>query len=229
MDLDWIRDGLTRPGKTQRGLAAALGIDPSAVSRLLTGRRRLRADEIVAVADYLGVRPPLEAFAGPPRPRGRAGGGAGGGAAESDAAPLRYSPAVAGGPRDLPVLGVAVAGSDGLFVMNGEPQAHIERPSVLAGVARAYAVYIADSSMEPRYFPGETAYVNPALPPRNGDFVIVQLRPAVEGEAPKALCKRLVRRTPSMLVISQLNPAREIEFALDRIESIHVIVLAGRG
>lgn len=225
MDLDWIREGLTRPGKTQRGLAAALGIDPSAVSRLLTGRRRLRADEIVAVAEHLGIRPPLDAFAGPPRPRGRGVPGM----AENGAAPLRYSPATASGPRDLPVLGVAVAGSDGMFVMNGEAQAHIERPSILAGVARAYAVYIADSSMEPRYFPGETAYVNPALPPRHGDFVIVQLRPAVEGEAPKALCKRLVRRTPTTLVISQLNPEREIEFPLDQVESIHVIVLAGRG
>lgn len=225
MDLDWIREGLTRPGKTQRGLAAALGIDPSAVSRLLTGRRRLRADEIVAVAEYLGVRPPLEAFAGPPRPRGRGVPGM----VENGASPLRYSPATASGPRDLPVLGVAVAGSDGLFVMNGEAQAHIERPSILAGVARAYAVYIADSSMEPRYFPGETAYINPALPPRNSDFVIVQLRPAVEGEAPKALCKRLVRRTPTTLVISQLNPEREIEFPLDQVESVHVIVLAGRG
>ena len=42
-ELDWIRDGLAQPGKTQRGLAAALGVDPSAISRLLGGARQLRA------------------------------------------------------------------------------------------------------------------------------------------------------------------------------------------
>jgi transcriptional regulator with XRE-family HTH domain len=56
--LDWIRRGLEQPGKTQAGLARALGRSPSAINNLLNGRRRLRADEIPAIARYLGVSPP---------------------------------------------------------------------------------------------------------------------------------------------------------------------------
>ena len=57
-ETDWIRDGLAKPGKTQRGLANALGLDPSAVSRLLTGGRQLRAAEIPMVAAYLDSSAP---------------------------------------------------------------------------------------------------------------------------------------------------------------------------
>ncbi|MGZ0247147.1 MAG: helix-turn-helix domain-containing protein [Alphaproteobacteria bacterium] len=57
-ELAWIRDRLARPGKTQRGLATALGLDPSAVSRLLTGQRQLRAAELPVVSAYLEIDTP---------------------------------------------------------------------------------------------------------------------------------------------------------------------------
>ena len=58
MTVDWIRAGLKRTGKTRSGLAKALGRSPSAVTDLLNGHRRLRADEIAIVAEYLGIEPP---------------------------------------------------------------------------------------------------------------------------------------------------------------------------
>jgi len=58
MSVDWILAGLRQSGKTRSGLARALGRAPSAVTDLLNGHRRLRADEIPVVADYLGVEPP---------------------------------------------------------------------------------------------------------------------------------------------------------------------------
>src|SRR3546814_14503795 len=58
MDIDWIRRGLERTGKTQRGLARALGIDPSAVSRPLDGKRQPKAAEMAKVAAYLETPPP---------------------------------------------------------------------------------------------------------------------------------------------------------------------------
>jgi transcriptional regulator with XRE-family HTH domain len=60
--LDWIRKGLERPGKTQTGLARALGRSPSAVTHLLQGKRALKQREVPAVAQYLGVSPPETAF-----------------------------------------------------------------------------------------------------------------------------------------------------------------------
>jgi len=59
MFIKWIRDGLLQPGKTQAGLARALGVDASAVSKLLRGVRKLDADEIAPAAAYLGIPPPV--------------------------------------------------------------------------------------------------------------------------------------------------------------------------
>lgn len=56
--LNWIRDGLAKPGKTQTGLAAALGRKPSAVTALLQGERDLKVREVPIVAKYLEVEPP---------------------------------------------------------------------------------------------------------------------------------------------------------------------------
>ena len=68
LTVDWIRSGLKRTGKTRSGLAKALGRSPSAVTDLLNGHRRLRADEIATVSDYLGIEPPRLIGGGPPRP-----------------------------------------------------------------------------------------------------------------------------------------------------------------
>jgi transcriptional regulator with XRE-family HTH domain len=53
--IEWLKSGLQDPGKTQAGLAKALGIDPSGVSRLLSGERRLLASEITKAAGYFGT------------------------------------------------------------------------------------------------------------------------------------------------------------------------------
>jgi phage repressor protein C with HTH and peptisase S24 domain len=215
MDIDWIRRGLQKPGKTQRGLAAALGVDASAISRLLAGTRQLKAAEIEAVTRYLdeGVQPGASVPAG------------------FSAAPLNYAPAPVAGPRDLPVVGTAVAGADGMFLMNGQIHDYIERPPSLQGVAGAYAVYVADRSMEPRYFAGETLHVHPGRPIPQGDnsFVVVQLKPEVEGEAPKALVKQFIRRTATRLMLRQYNPPADLEFDTDAVASVHLIIWAGRG
>ena len=58
MTVEWIREGLKEKRKTRSGLAKALGRSPSAVTDLLNGSRRLRAEEIATVAEYLGVDPP---------------------------------------------------------------------------------------------------------------------------------------------------------------------------
>ena len=58
LTVEWIRAGLKHTGKTRSGLAKALGRSPSAVTDLLNGHRRLRADEIAIVAEYLGIEPP---------------------------------------------------------------------------------------------------------------------------------------------------------------------------
>ena len=56
--ISWIREGLRQPGKTQSGLAAALGLDRAQVTRLLQGRRELKQREVKTVAEYFGAEVP---------------------------------------------------------------------------------------------------------------------------------------------------------------------------
>ncbi|MFO1147766.1 MAG: S24 family peptidase [Alsobacter sp.] len=53
VDIEWIKRGLLKKGKTQSGLAHALGRAPSAITALLKGERQLKANEIRTIADYL--------------------------------------------------------------------------------------------------------------------------------------------------------------------------------
>lgn len=64
----WLRSGIKKDGKSQAGLARALGIQEIAVSFLLRGERRLKADELVSAAKYL--EEPLPQFPGVVRSRG---------------------------------------------------------------------------------------------------------------------------------------------------------------
>ena len=120
MDTAWIKEALKQPGRNQRGLALAMGIDPSGVSRLLTGARDLKASELKALVGYLGVTPPSQVIG----PRGMTEPPEFGHShlkgSEVDPASARALPAVATLKRDVEVRGVAVGGEDAVFLFNGE-------------------------------------------------------------------------------------------------------------
>jgi hypothetical protein len=56
--LEWVRQGLKKPGKSQSGLARHLGLDPSAINKLVNGKRILKGPEIGPTAEYLEEPPP---------------------------------------------------------------------------------------------------------------------------------------------------------------------------
>ncbi|MDE2578679.1 MAG: 3,4-dihydroxy-2-butanone-4-phosphate synthase [Hyphomicrobiales bacterium] len=68
--LDWIRQRLGDPGKTQAGLAEALGVDRAQITRLLQGRRELKLREIRLISTYFGAEPPAAAGKAPGAPAG---------------------------------------------------------------------------------------------------------------------------------------------------------------
>jgi transcriptional regulator with XRE-family HTH domain len=55
IDKEWIREQLKKKRINQSDLARALGRDKSAISRLLSGRRGLKADEQDMIARVLGL------------------------------------------------------------------------------------------------------------------------------------------------------------------------------
>jgi phage repressor protein C with HTH and peptisase S24 domain len=202
-DLQWIRDGLKKPGKTQKGLAEALGVDASQVTRLLKGDRQLKAAELPRIADYLDEPAPW------PRDRPVAAAGR-----RQHAAP---------GEPDLQILGNARGGSDGFFLDNGTVQGFTARPLDLVGIPEAYAVYMVGDSMTPAIRHGWLCYVNPLKPPAPGDDVVVQL---ADGQG---FIKELVRRTAKAVICKEYHPeAREIAYAREQVASVHLVVSSTR-
>jgi phage repressor protein C with HTH and peptisase S24 domain len=220
MDIDWIRKGLAKPGKTQAGLAGALGIHPSGVTRLLAGERQLKAAEIARAAAYLELDPAPEIFpaaanATPPR-------------APSAPAPLPLAYSQDAGSRDLPVLGNAMGGPDGYFEMQGLVIEHVWRPPFLATVRNAFALYVIGSSMAPRYEEGELIYCHPGRRPKPGDYVVVELGPEPGSDLIGATIGRFKRQTGSHVELEKLNPAAVLRIAAAKVSRIHIVVGTGQ-
>lgn len=128
----------------------------------------------------------------------------------------------------IPLYGHAVGGVDGEFILNGNKLDDILAPPGLSPAHGAYAVTVAGESMEPRYFDGETVFVDPLMRVRRGDFVVAQIKNPNEGAPPLAFIKRFVRHNDTELVLEQFNPAKELRFAHGDVHSVHYIVLGGR-
>lgn len=133
-------------------------------------------------------------------------------------------------PQDhsIPLLGQSAGGPNGRFILNGTEIGRVFCPPMLEGVEGAYAVLVYGTSMEPRYFAGETVWVNPHLPVRAGDDVVAQLIQAEEDAPVESYIKRFESRSARSLRLYQYNPdegeRRELEFDADRVFSVHKIV-----
>lgn len=53
MSRTWLRTGLSKPGKSGKGLARHLNVSESVVSKMLTGKRKIQAAELPAIAGYI--------------------------------------------------------------------------------------------------------------------------------------------------------------------------------
>jgi phage repressor protein C with HTH and peptisase S24 domain len=72
--------------------------------------------------------------------------------------------------------------------------------------------------MEPRFFQGETLFVNPHHPCQPGDFVVVEIG------GHQGMVKRLVRRTSEYVELEQYNPPETKKFKRTEIRAICKVV-----
>jgi phage repressor protein C with HTH and peptisase S24 domain len=126
----------------------------------------------------------------------------------------------------IPVYGHAMGGKDGEFILRANQVSEVLAPPGLANVPGAYAVYVTGESMEPRYFAGETVFVNPRLPISRGAFVVAQISKGSEDE-PHAYVKRFVSRDAKRLRLEQYNPRKVLEFPVSAVVAIHRVVMSG--
>lgn len=212
---------------SQAQLATMAGVSQSAINKIEQGKvQRSRAAPLLAKA--LGmplseIDPDLAESAG-----GEINAASPANALKPNASVPSYVDFPAG---KVGLFGRAVGGMDGRFILNGQKITDVFCPPSLAGVEGAYAVYVFGDSMEPRYEAGEVVWLHPYSPVRKFNYVVVQLAPKVEGDAPEAYVKQFISRNNAELVLRQLNPpdgADEfMRFPEKSVLSVHKIVFAG--
>ncbi|HYM71602.1 MAG TPA: helix-turn-helix domain-containing protein [Stellaceae bacterium] len=213
VDTIWFHEALDRSGGTQADLARRLGLAPSAVSRMLRGERQMKLLEAVQIAAFLGVSQE-EVLR-------RAG--------DTAAAPVPDSPTRRGRPphqapppmqrqEAMPIRSAGRGGNDQRMFLEDGPIGYTSRPSNLAGVRGAYAIYMVGDSMEPRYEQGWLLHVNPFKPPTRGRDVVVYKKGQV------VLIKQFVGWSDDTLVLRQLNPEETLRIPRDEVVEYHLIV-----
>lgn len=127
----------------------------------------------------------------------------------------------------VPLLGQTIGGPNGRFILNGAEVGRLFVPPMLEGVEGAYGVRVYGTSMEPRYVAGETVWLNPHEPVRQGDDVVVQIV-TDEENGRESYIKKFMSRSSRVTRLWQHNPdegeQNEIEFDTNRVFSIHKIV-----
>ena len=139
--------------------------------------------------------------------------------------------------EDLPIYGSALGAArevDGEAVEQttlnrAEIIAYAKRPVLLNGNTVAYGVYVAGSSMDPRYRDGEMVLVDPKGRVFAGEDVIVYLRTNNEeddnGEAARAvLIKHLIRRTSTYIELEQYSPSQVFRIPASEVVNIHRVI-----
>ncbi len=222
----WLRSKLDRPGaKTEMSKATGLSSDKVTRSIELESdnpkkRREIKLPEIQKIAAFFNELPPgyegmtawLKTEPVKPKPTPNA------------SFPPRYQQFP--GDVAIPLRGQIAAGPNGRFIMNGQDIAHVFCPPGLEDVEGAYAVQIQGTSGEPRFYHGETAWINPHLRVRERDDVIVQVLDD-DGEVASYI-KRFVSRSDDVLRLYQYNPgegeSHDLEFDSKKVFSVHKVV-----
>lgn len=195
-----IRDLLeANPKLTQRGLAEVMGLDPAAVNRMLYGRRGIMAEEMPVIEAYLGQSLTLPAQTATPL-RGVSDVGA----AQALTPPDAMLPVV-------PVYALTDSARE-------TPVDYAPRHPQQMGMADAFAFYMPDDALAPRYYAGEMVYLHPTRPPQlSRDCAVVLKTDVVE-------VVRLLEQTETKLhVASYVSPIKK-DILRKNIVAVYAIV-----
>lgn len=168
---DRARWMLNYPGVVKRDAAAAMGVDASAVSRIIRSERRISEEEFERLQKF------FRAFRGD---------------GFEEPFPVEVTPT----PALSPVFPArAVAGGDWVVDLVAAPEQQVLAPGPFRGLAETYGFRAPDNAAWPRYKHGEIVWVAPTALVLPGDDVIF----ATAGSNPGALRGRVaeLRQTPS--------------------------------
>lgn len=224
-----IRQRLDETSMDMKTASRAAGLGDTFVRDVIARGRSPRSDALVKLAEALGVSP--QWLLTGEEDEARKGG---------YPAPNASPPVPVNFPSGrIAMLGSAIGGADGKFVLNGQKIMDVLCPPQLLGVPDAYGVFVHGVSMEPRYYAGEAVFLNPHLPVRQGDFVVAQIGGEYEGDDVGAYVKRFVSMNSSELVLEQFTPREDaggtdvererylLRFPRNRVIAVHKIIMSG--
>lgn len=197
------------PKLTQRGLAEVMGLDPAAVNRMLYGRRGIMAEEMPVIEAYLGQSLTLSAPQGLSAQKGTLPRGVsdGGGAQTALTPPDAVLPVV-------PVYALT-------DTQRETPIDYAPRHPQQIGMADAFAFYMPDDHLSPRYYAGEIIYLHPTRPPQlERDCAVVLKTGTVE-------VVRLLRQTEATLSVASYVSPLEKDILRKNVTAVYAVV--GRG
>jgi phage repressor protein C with HTH and peptisase S24 domain len=226
-----LADAMKRKGVGSTALAGLIGDSKQNVTRWANQSRRLTPDTAELMAPHLDttaaalvliadrapdLTPPKPALAGPAAP------------AVQEVIPGPDFDPSDQGPRDIPVLGTAMGGTEQDerpidFWLTGEVENHVVRPKGLLRARNVFALYVGGDSMEPRFEERDMVYVQKTSP-GIGDDVVIELHPLVDGGDHPTFIKRLVRRNGSFITVKQYNPPKELEFTVKEIKNLFRVI-----
>jgi phage repressor protein C with HTH and peptisase S24 domain len=204
-DIQLVRDLLAWAGLNPNQVSAKINKPNTTINRFANGtaKFRMHRDTLNALR---AAYPEFPGFTDTP---------------ETNAIPFKMEGASEERMRDdLPIYGTALGAArqvDGEAIEQttlnrAEVVQYARRPVLLNGRADAYGLYVSGSSMEPRFDDGDMILIDPKGRVKNGDYVVVYLRPNNpeddDGEAARAvLVKKLVRRSSGYVELEQFQPA----------------------
>ncbi|KFL24951.1 hypothetical protein JP74_22000 [Devosia sp. 17-2-E-8] len=209
-----IRQARIAQGMSQAELGRRAGITQQALAGLESGRTS-RSRHTPELAQALGMR--LQDLTGEEQQEIDFG------AHGAQAAPAQAID-LSNLPRDIPVLGQAIGGSTGDFTFNGQVIDYLRRPPGIATMKDVFGLYVTGTSMYPKFEEGEPIYVSASRPPAIGDYVVVELHEAGDGEGNAGFIKRLLKRTPTTIKCEQFNPPMEIEYDREKVKALFRVI-----
>ena len=228
-----IEEERAKTSDSERAFSIRISDTPDLIRKARDNEALPRPQRLTMIADRLGLSVDQLLGRSPPPP--------GGAPRVVEAKPASVgdvSRTFRQAPQDLPVRGTAM-GHNLSFDENGaadievtlfepgEVVHYVARPPALAKNDAAYAIYVQGESMAPAHKDGALRVVNPRVPLRVGDDVVVQLH-AHDGDdgqvVVSVLIKTLVKRSASFVTLEQLNPPRTFNVPVSSITAIHRVM-----
>jgi phage repressor protein C with HTH and peptisase S24 domain len=215
---EWLKSELKRAEMKQadlaRQLSARLGrtVDRATVNKMISGRRAIAADELIAVTQILGVEMTTISRNN---------------VVTNETDLLLHRPPAVLKPA-IPVIGQPDRmGGNQLIFPEDDCVEWTFSPPGLENTHGIYAVYVHGTQMSPRYRPGEMVWINPNKPLKRGDDVLVRLKDAKTAQT-IGIIREFVAWQDRELVLAMFNPSGEERYALDEVISIHPVVFCSR-